>query len=220
MIGGRSAIFYAERAFLDLFRGLTASVMETSASFLDSLRASSTEEPWRRLVDLYSPLIRGWLKRHAAAEGDVEDVTQDVLAVVVRRFPEFERQRCGAFRSWLRTIAVHCLRDQWRRSNRQAAVGGSDFALLLGQLEDPHSGISQLWDREHDAHVSQYLLEQVRPQFAPQTWLAFRRFALDGLPAEEVAQELGITANAVFIAKSRVMSMLRQVGQGLLEDID
>lgn len=195
--------------------------METSVSFLDSLRDRSAQEPWRRLVDLYSPLIRSWLRRHAASENDVDDVTQEVLAVVVRRFPEFERQRCGAFRSWLRTIAVNCLRDQWRKGNRQpAGGGGTDFNILLGQLEDPHSGLSQQWNREHDAHVSQYLLEQVRPQFAPQTWTAFRRFALDGLSADEVAQELGITPNAVFIAKSRVMSALRQVGEGLLEDLD
>jgi len=35
---------------------------------------------------------------------------------------------------------------------------------------------------------------------------AFRRFALDGNPADQVAAELGITVNAVFIAKSRVLS--------------
>jgi RNA polymerase sigma-70 factor (ECF subfamily) len=195
--------------------------METSVSFLDLLRDRTAQEPWRKLVELYSPLIRAWLKRHAAAESDVDDVTQEVLAVVVRRFPEFERQRSGSFRTWLRTIAVNCLRDQWRKGNRQpAGAGGTDFVELLGQLEDPHSGLSRQWDREHDAHVSQYLLEQVRPQFAPQTWTAFCRFALDGLAADDVAQELGITPNAVFIAKSRVMAALRQVGQGLLDDIE
>lgn len=194
--------------------------METSLSFLDALRDRAAVEPWRQLVDLYSPLIRSWLKRHAAKHDDVDDLTQEVLAVVVRRFPEFERQRCGAFRTWLRTIAVNCLRDLWRKRSRQpAAAGGSDFVDLLAQWEDPNSGMSRLWDREHDAHVSQYLLEQVRPQFAPQTWLAFRRFALDGLTADDVAQELGITPNAVFIAKSRVMATLRQAGRGLLEDL-
>jgi RNA polymerase sigma-70 factor (ECF subfamily) len=67
--------------------------METSVSFLDSLRDRTAQEPRRQLVELYSPLVRSWLKRHAAAENDVDDVTQEVLAVVVRRFPEFERQR-------------------------------------------------------------------------------------------------------------------------------
>ena len=164
-------------------------------------------------------MIRGWLRRYGAAERDVDDVVQDVLTVVVRRFPEFERQRRGAFRSWMRTITVNCLRDQWRRGNRQpAAVGGSDFGAMLDELADPHSGVSKLWDREHDRHVTQYLLEQIKPDFSANTWRAFQRFALDGLSADETAAELGMTANAVFIAKSRVMARLRQAGEGLLEE--
>jgi RNA polymerase sigma-70 factor (ECF subfamily) len=193
--------------------------METSLSLLHSLHTAPDDDAWRRLVDLYSPLIRGWLRRYGAAERDVDDVVQDVLTVVVRRFPEFERERCGAFRSWMRTIAVNCLRDQWRRGNRQpSAVGGSDFGTMLDELADPQSGVSKLWDREHDRHVTNYLLERIKPEFSEKTWRAFRRFALDGLSADETAAELGMTPNAVFIAKSRVMSRLRQAGEGLLEE--
>jgi RNA polymerase sigma-70 factor (ECF subfamily) len=192
--------------------------MDTSASLLDALHAAGDDEAWRRLVELYSPLIRGWLKRHGAADGDVDDVVQEVLTVVVRRFPEFQRERCGAFRSWLRTISVNCLRDHWRRGNRQPkAFGGSDFGHVLDDLADPDSGLSRQWDREHDQHVTRYLLERIRPDFSPQTWQAFQRFALDGLSADEVARELGVTPNAVFIAKSRVMGRLRESGKGLLD---
>lgn len=193
--------------------------MDTSPSLLDSLRDASDELAWNKLVNLYSPLIRGWLQRHGAAIGDVDDVVQEVLTVVVRRFPEFRRQpRTGAFRSWLRTITANCLRDHWRRGNKQpAAVGGSDYGEVINQLADPLSGISKLWDREHDEHVIRYLLARIRPDFSEQTWRAFQRFAMDGLSADEVAAELGMSANAVFIAKSRVMSSLRRQGQGLIE---
>ncbi|TWT38709.1 RNA polymerase sigma factor [Blastopirellula retiformator] len=194
--------------------------MDTSASFLNSLQLVSDDEAWNRLVGLYSPLIRGWLRRFGAAADDVDDVTQEVLTVVFLRLPEFERQpRAGAFRSWLRTIAANCLRDHWRKANRRApAVGGSEFVQMIDQLEDPHSGVSQLWNREHDQYVIQYLLEEVRSNFTPQTWRAFERFALEGKSADEVSQELGISVNAVFIAKSRVMSCLRKQGAGLLDE--
>ncbi|HAY78612.1 MAG TPA: RNA polymerase subunit sigma-24 [Planctomycetaceae bacterium] len=193
--------------------------LDTSASLLNLLQNASDEVAWTTLVDMYSPLIRGWLKRHGAAPGDVDDVVQEVLTIVVRRFPEFQRHpRTGAFRSWLRTITANCLRDYWRRSNRRpVAVGGSDFAEVVNQLADPASGISQIWDREHDEHVTRYLLAKIRPDFSEQTWKAFQRFALDGLSADAVAEELGMSANAVFIAKSRVMSKLRHHGQGLIE---
>ena len=192
--------------------------MDTSASFLDSLRDDADEAAWSKFVELYSPLIRGWLKRNGAAFADMDDVVQEVLTVVVKRFPEFQRQRTGAFRAWLRTITANCLRDQWRRNKRRPkAVGGSDFGEIIDQLADPESGISKLWDQEHDQHVTRYLLNKIRPDFSEQTWRAFQRFAIDGLSADSVASELGMTTNAVFIAKSRVLSSLRQRGEGLIE---
>ena len=57
----------------------------------------------------------------------------------------------GAFRAWLRTVTVHRLRGFWRaRQSRPQATGASDFAQTLDQLEDPHSALSQIWDKEHD----------------------------------------------------------------------
>jgi RNA polymerase sigma-70 factor (ECF subfamily) len=191
---------------------------DTSASLLDRLRSDPNEGSWQRLVDLYTPLIRNWLRQQAALEQDADDLTQNVLVVVMRKVPEFERERTGSFRKWLRTITVNCLRD-FRRGgkNRPVAMGDGAFAAVLEQLEDPHSSMSQLWDREHDQHVTRYLLDQIQDRFEPTTWQAFRRVALDGAPAADVAQELGLTVNAVFIAKSRVMTVLRHEGAGLLD---
>jgi RNA polymerase sigma-70 factor (ECF subfamily) len=44
----------------------------------------------------------------------------------------------------------------------------------------------------------------------------FARFVLDGLSADEVAEEVSGTPNAVYIAKSRVLARLRQEAGGLL----
>ncbi len=66
---------------------------ETSTSLLDRLRRSPDEEAWRQLTELYTPLIRGWLRRYALLDQDADDVVQDVLAGVVRRLPEFRLHR-------------------------------------------------------------------------------------------------------------------------------
>jgi RNA polymerase sigma-70 factor (ECF subfamily) len=192
---------------------------DTSASLLDRLRVSPGGDDWARLVELYTPLIRGWLLRQNLPRQDADDVTQEVLTVLVRRLPDFERQpRPGAFRRWLRTITINCLRDHWRACKaRPRATGASDFRETLEQLEDPDSSLSRQWEQEHDRHVARQLLEQIRPRFEATTWEAFRRFALLGEPAEQVAASLGVTANAVFIAKSRVLGRLREEGAGLLD---
>ena len=88
---------------------------------------------------------------------------------------------------------------------------------FLDRLADPNSDLAQEWDREHDRHVSQRLLAVVQPDFAPTTWAAFQRFALDGLPAARVAEELHLTENAVLKAKSRILKRLRDEAGDLLE---
>ena len=106
----------------------------------------------------------------------------------------------------------------WRaRRYRPTATGDVEFAKILDQLEDSESAPSRIWDREHDLHVTRHLLAKIRPRFEEKTWQAFERVALEGAPVDEVAQELGMTVNAVFIAKSRVSQALRHEGQGLLE---
>src|SRR5438093_13223353 len=149
---------------------------DTSASLLQRLRDEPDGDAWRRLVDLYTPLLQQWLRGHGLQASDVDDLTQEVLAVVVRELPQFQHnQRPGAFRRWLRTILVHRLRGFWRARQSCAAAGANDLAPVLDQLEDPQSGLSQLWDQQHDRHILARLLAQIEPQVAPSTWQAFRR---------------------------------------------
>src|SRR5262245_2243896 len=191
----------------------------TSASLLARARDAAWGA-WGGLVDVYTPRIRRWLARVGVGPEDGEDLVQDVLAVVVRRFPDFQHnQRTGAFRAWLRAIAVNCARDFWRANRiRPSPVGGTDFGGYLAQLEDSAHPLAEAWDRDHDLHVTRHLLEQLRPEFEPKTWNMFRRFVLDGVAAAEVATELGTTPNAVFIAKSRVLARLRQEAEGLIDE--
>jgi RNA polymerase sigma-70 factor (ECF subfamily) len=191
---------------------------ETSASLLQRLREQPQGEAWQCLVGIYTPLLKQWLGRYGLQSSDVDDLVQEVLAVVVREMPQFEHnQRTGAFRRWLRTILVNRLRGFWRaRQSRPLATGDSDLGQMLDQLEDPQSGLSQLWDKEHDRHVMARLLEQIEPDVKPATWQAFRRVVLDGKDEETVAAELGMSVNAVFIAKSRVLAKLRREAQDLL----
>jgi RNA polymerase sigma factor (sigma-70 family) len=192
---------------------------ETSVSLLERLRTRPDDAAWNRLVELYTPLLRYWMKQQLLLEGDADDLVQEVLLVLTRELPKFEHNgRPGAFRRWLKTILVHRLQGYWRaKQNRPVASGHSDLAQKLEQLEDPTSGLSQLWDREHDRHVMARLLEQIEHQVAPATWQAFRRVVLEGKDEATVAEEIGISVNAVFIAKSRVLARLRREADGLVE---
>jgi RNA polymerase sigma-70 factor (ECF subfamily) len=192
---------------------------DTSVSLLERLRLHPDPASWQRLIDLYGPLIQGWLKRNACQPADADDLSQDVLAVVLRELPYFQHDlRRGAFRRWLRTITVNRLRNFWRAGKvRREAPGGADLDHVINQLEDPTSGLSQLWDREHEEFVVRRLLEMLEPEFEPTTWRAFRSLMLEGKPTAVVAADVGISPNAVRIAKSRVLRRLRQEIDGLVD---
>ncbi len=192
--------------------------METSVSLLERLAGAATDDDWRRLLDLYQPLLRAWMARAGVPTADADDLIQEVLLVVFREVGGFERRGPGAFRSWLRTILTHRVRNHLRgRQYRPFAIGGSDPLRVLEELEQPGSALSLQWDREHDEHVAASLLRRVETDFAPATWQAFTRHVLDGEPAARVAGELGLSLNSVLLAKSRVLKRLRQELAGLVD---
>ena len=185
----------------------------TSVGMLNQLQ-NQTEEAWSRLNAIYQPLIRKWLRQYGVGAADADDVSQDVLMVVCRRLDGFQRERQATFRCWLRSITVNCLRDHRRKSSR--LVAGEGVRQLLQGLEDPESNLARRWDVEHDMHVLQHVLSEVKGQFQKQTWSAFQQTALFGRRPCDVAKALGMTENAVHIAKSRVRSRIRQAAKGLL----
>jgi RNA polymerase sigma-70 factor (ECF subfamily) len=190
-------------------------VPETSKSLL--LRAGGGDETaWARLVDLYQPMIRAWLLRHLVHPQEADDLTQDVLAVLVRELARFAHAgRPGSFRGWLRTITVNRAREAWRAG--RCRPRGGDFGEVLDHLADPDSPLTASWDREHDAHVLRRILTLLESEFEPATVRAFRRLVFDGARPADVAAELGMTLAAIYGAKSRVLARLRQEAEGLID---
>ncbi|MGH7172200.1 MAG: RNA polymerase sigma factor [Gemmataceae bacterium] len=192
---------------------------DTPRSLLERLRHQPDEESWKRLVDLYTPLLLRWLRQAGVDASDADDVAQEVFVAVVREMPTFRHnQQRGAFRCWLRAILVHRLRKHWNAKQSTMATAGSAVNLqALERLEDPASDLNRLWDREHDALLAQRVLQLIEQDFTSSTWHVFRRVVLDGAKPAEVAAETGLSVNAVLLAKSRVLRRARQEIAGLID---
>jgi len=180
----------------------------TSASLLDRVR-SAQPEGWRRLVSLYGPLVYAWCRKAGLQDHDAADVVQNVFQSVLKGINDFRRDRPGdSFRRWLRTVTRNKVRDFWRAESRAPqADGGTEAPLRLTQwpdAEEPDDGhIEEIDQMYHRA------LELVRAEFEDRTWQAFWRVVVDARPAADVANELNMSPNAVYIAKSRVVTRLR-----------
>lgn len=191
----------------------------TSLTLLERLRNADDSEAWTRFHDLYAPLIRWWLAARGLQTQDAEDVQQEVMRVAFAELSRFEHSgRTGALRCWLREAVSNQLRVFWRRRvNRPGGVGGSAHLMIAEQLADPHSELSRAWDEEFQRAVCRDLLATVSGEFEGQTMRAFRAVALEGKRPAEAAEELGMTANAIRTAQSRVLRRLREIAQGMLD---
>ena len=185
--------------------------MQTSLTWLGRLTGDPTEADWKQLLDVYGPLLHGWLAQSGVPAADRDDLVQEVLIVVVRRVSEFDRRGPGAFRAWLRSILANHLKKYFRDRPESNPV------VDLDAIATADSVLGRAWDREHDEHLAARALKLVEGDFAPATWAAFCRQVLDGRTPVEAATELGLSVNSVLLAKSRVLKRLRAELGGLAD---
>lgn len=195
--------------------------MKTRLSLLQRINAGD-ETAWTEVSTVYRPMIRKWLRGIGVSPNDAEDLTQDVMAVVVKEVSAFEHNgRIGAFRNWLRLITVNRSRQFFRDRNKQpAVVGGSGFLQIIDALVDPTSESSMAFNREHDLFVLRRLLQLVATEFEPTTMKAFQLYVVEGNDASTVAKMMNVSQQVAYLSKSRVLRRLRELAPELMEDLE
>jgi RNA polymerase sigma-70 factor (ECF subfamily) len=188
----------------------------TSLTMLDRVRASDPDA-WRRLVHLYGPLVFAWCRRAGLGPEDAADLLQEVWGAVAAHVAAFRRTaESGSFRGWLWTITRNKLRDHFRaRAGKPAADGGSAALARLAAVPDDEPAD----DPSSDAGggLLHRALDLIRGDFEDRTWQAFWRTAVDGHAAGDVAAALGMSLDAVYQAKARVLRRLREELRGLAD---
>jgi RNA polymerase sigma-70 factor, ECF subfamily len=184
----------------------------TSTSLLQHVRNSGDHDAWQRFVQLYTPVLYSWTRRMGLQAQDAADLVQDVFVVLLKQLPQFSYDRHKSFRAWLRTILVNKWRD---RQRHDAVIGIAAGDATLGLTNPPDE--LDLDAEEYRQYLVSRAMEIMVGSFQPVTWRACWENVVGGRDAEDVARELGITVNAVYVAKSKVLRRLRQELNGLLD---
>jgi RNA polymerase sigma factor (sigma-70 family) len=184
---------------------------DTRASLLLRIRDAGNEEAWRQFVDLYAPLIYGLARRRGLQDADAADLMQEVFRSVATAIRGLDYDpRHGSFRGWLYTVARNRLSDLVSSRKRPGqGAGGSGVQVMLEE-QPGREDDSGYWDREYERQVFAWAAEQVRGEFKDSTWRAFWLTAVEGQSGEEAAATLGLSMGAVYAAKSRVLTRLRE----------
>lgn len=182
--------------------------MQTPVSLLLRLKQPKPEAAWQRFVELYTPLLFYWARQAGLSSPDDEDLVQEVFALLVQKLPQFDYDSRRSFHGWLHTLLRNRLRDLTRP--RLAEAGADDC------LADVPAAVDDVWEEEHRRLLVSRAAQIMRSDFQETTWRACWEMTVGGRSAAEVAQMLGISENAVYVAKGRVLRRLRQELEGLL----
>jgi len=189
----------------------------TSSSLLERVKARDPQA-WRRLTDLYTPLIYGWCRQCGLQAEDAADIGQEVFSAIAANQDGFRRDVPGAsFRGWLWTITRNKVRDSFRRQKGKAhAQGGTEVQQRLAQVPE-HEPESTGASLGRDTRIELRAVELARCGVEERTWRAFWLVTVEGGEPAVVAELLGITVQAVYGAIYRIRRRIRQELDGLLD---
>jgi RNA polymerase sigma factor (sigma-70 family) len=183
----------------------------TNVGLVLRLRDPLDEAAWTEFVQIYEPMIYNLVRLKGFQDADALELTQDVLLVVMRAVKRWEPDPCrGSFRGWLFTITRRLLINFLASPARRFAGSGRTSVLdWLLEVPDESGEDADTYDLQFKRRVFEWAARRVKRRVEPTTWEAFWRTAVMAQPTGTVARELGLSKGAVYVAKSRVMRLLR-----------
>jgi RNA polymerase sigma-70 factor, ECF subfamily len=189
------------------------SSLGTQVSLIQRVRDLTDTASWAEFDRLYRPFLFKIARRSGLSPEDADEIVQEVFAKVAQAIVEFrlDHER-GRFRGWLKAITVRKLIDRRRAKNRSiSAVAIASEPLALDSLEEE-------WDREYRRHVLDHAMSEVRARVESKTWTCFEEHTLKHRTAEDIAAELGMTVNAVYVNAFRTIKRIRERCQDYEEE--
>ena len=188
---------------------------QTRETLLIRLRDPGDEASWNLFAEIYTPLFYGFCVKRGLQHADAADVIQEVMCSVARaiRGFDYDPQR-GQFKSWLFTAVRHAISGYFRKSARLPLTAlETQFFERVSQIPDEQEQLD--WERDYQRQLLAWAMGKVRGDYAGHIWKAFEETALRGRSPSEVAAELGMTNNAVAVARHRIIQKLKDTAHSV-----
>jgi RNA polymerase sigma-70 factor (ECF subfamily) len=117
----------------------------------------------------------------------------------------------GRLSNWLFGVAKRVILNLRGRQPLERLIADKTTGTSFWDLVQDDQTIRRTWEAEWREMVLQKCLARIRSEFEAKVVRAFELYALSGTSVEAVCQELDMSRNAVYIAKSRILSRLREL---------
>ncbi len=183
---------------------------ETRVSLILRLSEPDDVRAWQEFSAIYGPSLYRLALRRGLQPADAEDVAQEILFAVARAIERFQPDPARAkFRTWLSRIARNLLADFCAgRAKRPLTQLVSDSWLRAADIS-ASSERNEEFDHEYRAALFQLAAVRVRERVTTETWSAFELTAIQHVASEQVAAQLSMPVGSVYVARCRVMKLLR-----------
>jgi RNA polymerase sigma-70 factor (ECF subfamily) len=184
----------------------------THPSLLVRLRDPDDELAWSEFLGIYGPVLQRLARRRGLQEADAEDLTQEVFRAVARAIDRYDPDpNRGSFRGWLSRIARNLIVNLLiARSRHPQGTGDTDLHRMLEERPDPAGEDSVVFETEYRRQLLAWAAERVRGEFSDLAWRAFWQAGVEGCPAKDVAETLGVSVGTVYQYKSRAVVRIRR----------
>ena len=188
----------------------------TTTQILSDLQQKK-ETAWEQFCRIFSPVVEAFARQMGLRPSEAEDAAQETLMAFCQAVQagRYDRQQ-GQLSSWLFGFARRIVLKTQRQQGRH--LGQSASPESLEKLSNDPT-IHLTWETQWQRIVLGRCLERVRQESDAKVFAAFTQYALQDRSADEVARQLGISRNAVYIAKHRILSRLREL-EGQLQEFE
>ncbi len=183
----------------------------TRVTLLHRLNQNPADQlSWAEFVTFYGPPIRGWLTHWGLQEADAQDVAQNVLMRLTAKLPQFKYDPSKSFRGWLKTLTHHAWHDFVTEAGYRTRGSGDTSVLDQLQSIEAREDLAARVEATFDKELLEMALLRAKARVANNTWLAFKLAALDGVPPQAVADQLGVRVSQVYLAKHRLQKLVQE----------
>ena len=186
----------------------------TTTQALEELKISNDSAVWDKFTESFRPVVINFAKKLGLSNEDAEDAAQETMLVFIKAFREgkYNKEK-GRLRDWLFGVARRVILNLRRNRPLEQLIADKNTGTSYWDLIEDDRNVKLSWQAEWRQMVLTNCLEQAKKEFDSRIFKAFEMYALEQKAIDEVARNLEMSKNAVYIAKSRVLSRLRQLEQ-------
>lgn len=197
-------------------------LIPTRTTLLERLKNWRDESSWQDFFDTYWKLIYGVAMKAGLTETEAQDVVQEVMISVAKHIPNFKYDRkIGTFKGWLLKVTRWRIIDAFRKrrlgSSRPppSADTGTESRTSAEVVDHGSLNWDALWDAEWETNLLNAAMARVKRRLDPEKFQIFDFYVNKQWPAVKVAKAFGISVGQVYLAKHRILDMIKEEIQRL-----